>query len=85
MRDIDQDLEGRVSATRCRDGDVRDHYHLDLSGRDVFQMQRLLEETAVEKQNYFAVREAVLLAENLREAVKQARQQGPPQGGESGR
>jgi len=85
MRDIDQDLEGRVTATRCRKGDVRDVYELCLTGRDVFQMQRLLEETAVARENYFDVREAVLLAENLRRAVKQARQQGQSQGGENGR
>lgn len=84
MWDIEGDLDGRVTVTRCRNGDARQIYQLRLTGRDVYQMQRLLEETAVSRENYLAVREAVLLAENLREAVKQAREQGPSPGGTRG-
>lgn len=84
MAEIKGDLDGRLTMTRTRDGDARDKYQLELNGRFIFKVQRILEKQAVNEEDYFKVREAVLLAEELREAVKLAKKQGPPQGDESG-
>lgn len=76
MSELDEIYEGVVTATKCRDGDARQIYPLELSGRDIFKLQRLLETRAVQEDGYLNVREAVLLAESLREAVKLARRRG---------
>lgn len=84
MSEIDEALEGRVTVGKSRRGDEREIHHLILNGRQVYRMQRLLEGLAVNEENYFRVREAVLLAEALREAVSDGDDRGPLQGGTGG-
>ena len=85
MSELDEVYEGVVTATKCRNGDARQIYPLELTGRDVYKLQRLLEARAVQEECYLDVEEAVLLSRSLREAVKQARRRGLPQGGGDGR
>lgn len=69
------DLAPELVARRQREYDARLYASI----------QESIKESALGEESYLAVREAVLLAENLREAVKQAREPGHPQGDKGGR
>lgn len=84
MPESDWDLDGRLCMTRTRNGDKREIHHLELTGEWVFKAQRVFEHRAVDEENYLKVREAVLLAEQLRAAVAKEQKQGRPQGDEGG-
>ena len=62
-------LEGRLCAGRSHGGRQDLFLELRLSERSVYQLQRVLEETAIKSENPFEVRGCVLLGEELRLAV----------------
>jgi hypothetical protein len=69
---IEEALEGRVSVGRSRGGRKDCLLSIVLSERAVYRLQTLLERRAIESDNWFEVREVVLLAEELRVAVERA-------------
>jgi len=85
MWEVDTALEGSLRAGESVGSEGAAIYQLELSGKEIFQLQRLLEELAVESGNYFRVRVAVLLSEAVRKAVKEDLERGRPQGAIDGR
>jgi len=84
MQGINEMTEGRVSMGKSRCGDDRAMYRLDFNGREVWQLQRVLETLAVRSEDYFSVRRAVTLAEALRREVAKNQGRGLPWEGDGG-
>lgn len=70
MLTIELPLPGRLTATKTHHGDPQTIHTLDLDGRTLYHLQKLLERDAAPAPDYFAARKAVLLAEELRLAIE---------------
>jgi hypothetical protein len=66
-------MEGRISRGKSKDGDAPDVITLTVSGKFAYEMQQFFEAEASKGGDFFKVRWMVLLAEQLRQAVAQAR------------
>jgi hypothetical protein len=65
--------EGRICLGKSRKGDAPDEITLTVSGKFAYDMQQFFEAEASKGGDFFRVRWMVLLAENLRLAVAEAR------------
>jgi len=66
-------LVGRISQGKSKLGDAPDVITLTVTGQFAFEMQQFFEPEASKGGDFFRVRWMVLLAENLRLAVAEAR------------
>jgi hypothetical protein len=69
------ELPGHVPMTRHKHGDPFAILKIKLTGHDLFGLQQLPQETAIQSEAYDQVRESVLLAEALRHAVADAKEE----------
>ncbi len=81
---VEDAMEGQLNAGKSRQGDARELYRLELNGREVFKLQRLLRRVATNNDNYFQVEEAVELGRALRREVAKNHHRGLPPGGTGG-
>jgi len=67
---IDEALEGSLRAGRSRGGRANVFLDVRLRERTVYKLQRLLEGLAEKSENWFEIREVVMLSEEVRMAVR---------------
>ena len=85
MFEVDEALEGSLRAGKSRGGRVDVWLELRLTERTVYKLQRLLEGLAAHSDNYFEIRQVVLISEEVRVAVCNCERQGLSQGGADAR
>ena len=69
MYEVEEALEGSLRAGKSRGGREDVWLDLHLTERTVYKLQRKLEGLATKNENWFEVREVVLLSEDVRKAV----------------
>jgi len=65
---VDDALAGRLTAGKGRNGPGDEIYHLELTGKRMYQLQQYLEEKARNNPDFFDLRMAVLFLEELKKA-----------------
>ncbi len=81
---VEDAMEGRLTCGKSRGGPKDEEYLLKISGKRLFQLQKLLEERAAAPANFFEARMAVMLWEEIRRGVLNVGAPEPPPGGVSG-
>ncbi len=71
---VNDALQGRISQGKSKRGDAPDVITLSVSGKFAYEMQQFFEAEASKGGDFFRVRFMVLLAEQLRLAVAEARE-----------
>jgi len=65
---VEDALAGRLTAGKGRNGPGDEIYHLELTGKRLFQLQQYLEEHAKNNPDFFDLRMAVMFLEDLKKA-----------------
>lgn len=70
---IHEEQDGMLYVGRSRNGDDKTSLVIELKGKTLYQIQKLLEETAVQAEDFAQTRMATLLHEELRKAIAAAK------------
>ena len=79
---VEDALEGRVTIGKSRGDSGREKVWVELTRKQLYQLEQFLQAVAEEGRDYYRVRMAVLLEEALRRHIPKAGEPGPPPGGE---